>query len=67
MNEEYTPHWEDLNDRLLVVRDGDGTIRRHVYGAGVLKRDHPEIQAFLEPWQILEDAVFSHLPRELLG
>ena len=67
MAEEYRPPWEDLEDRCLVVVDGEATIRRHVYGAWLLAKADPEIRKFLEVWQLLEAAVLPQLPEELRG
>jgi hypothetical protein len=65
MAEEYRPPWEDLEDRYLVVVDGETTIRRHVYGAWMLAQEDPEIRRFLEVWQMLEARVLAHLPANL--
>jgi hypothetical protein len=67
MAEEYRPPWEDFEDRVLVVVDGETTIRRHVYAAGMLARENSEIRKFLEVWQLLEAAVLAHLPANLQG
>ena len=67
MAEEYCPPWEDFDDRVLVVTDGETTIRHHVYAAGILAKEHPEIHRFLAVWQLLEAAVLVHLPASLRG
>ncbi len=65
MKEEYRAPWEDLENRVLVVKDGEVSVRRHVYGAGILLKENPEIEGFLNLWRILEDAVVAHLPATL--
>jgi hypothetical protein len=62
MGEEYQAPWDDLELRDLMVRHGETTIRRRVYGASVLVAAHPEIEDFLAAWRLLETAVMAHLP-----
>lgn len=65
MAEEYTANCTDLVHRRLSVQDGDHTIRRHVYGAGLLRRKYSEINHFLTFWKLLEAPVMAQLPPEV--
>lgn len=67
LEETYQAAWNDLESRDLVVVDGETTLRRHVYGAGVLVQEPPEIRRFLDVWRLLDDAVLAHLPSEFQG
>jgi hypothetical protein len=65
MVDEYHAPWGDMEHRTLVVTDEETTIRRYVYGADLLGKEHREVERFLAVWQLLEDAVFAQLPAEL--
>jgi hypothetical protein len=66
MAEEYQAPVEDQERRRLIVKDGENSIRHHIYGADFLFGEHPEIRTFLSVWRLLDDAVSAHLPTDLL-
>ncbi len=47
MKEDYQLPWDDMDNRVLIVTDGETSIRHRVYGAGVLAKEHSEIGTFL--------------------
>ena len=62
MNEDYRAPVEDQETRVLLIEDGERSIRRHVYGAGFLVKAHPEVKGFLKLWRLLDRAVEGSLP-----
>ena len=62
MDEKYETTWEDLDTKVLVVEVGGEIIRRSVYGGGILIDEKPELQAFLDLFDWLEEEVVKHLP-----
>lgn len=65
LDEKYSAPWDDLDNRLLTIESPNETLRRQVYGIGVLIKDQPELGAFLNVWTWLEGEVLAQLPREL--
>jgi hypothetical protein len=65
LNEAYEAPCEDQESRSLILKDGEVTIRRSVYGAWFLIDEFPEIEHFLTVWRMIETAVMAQLPDEI--